>query len=398
MNNNTKLRFPILVAIVSISGLSQGMLLPLIAIILENRGISSTINGLHATGMSIGVLLASPFMEAPLRKYGYKPLIIAGGLAVIISLYLFPVLNSVIIWFLLRLIIGIGDHALHFATQTWITSFSPSEKRGRNISFYGLSFGIGFSVGPLLTRLVEINENLPFMLTGSLSLLTWLTVFSLKNEHPEKMDADMELCTISSTVGRFGKVFKYAWAPLLPAFSYGVLEASLNGNFPVYGLRLGFNVEMLSMFISLFAIGGIIFQLPLGMASDRLGRRNVLLFAMIIGSFIFFSAGIFEHSASFLMAAFFVAGMLLGSTYSLSIAFLTDTVPRQLLPAGNLLISICYSIGSITGPFVGGMAIDHVKNFSFFYLISGILFLIFFGLVLFRKEKQLSVADHRWNF
>ncbi|MFZ2465028.1 MAG: hypothetical protein WAW77_15695 [Caldibacillus thermoamylovorans] len=69
-----------------------------------------------------------------------------------------------------------------------------------------------------------------------------------------------------------------------------------------------------------------------------------------------------------------------------------------LLPAGNLLISICFSLGSISGPFLGGLAIEHLPNISFFFLISCILFLIFFGLAGFKEEKQLPLADQRWNF
>lgn len=80
---NQKILFWVLVSIVGISGFSQGMLLPLIAVIFENDGVSSTLNGLHATGLYLGVLLASPLMEAPLRKFGYKPLILCGGLAVV---------------------------------------------------------------------------------------------------------------------------------------------------------------------------------------------------------------------------------------------------------------------------------------------------------------------------
>ena len=124
MNKET-MRFWILISIVAISGFSQGMLLPLIAIIFENDGISSSLNGLNATGLYIGILLISPFMEFPLRKYGYKPVIILGGLLVVVSLMLFPLWKSFWFWFILRLLIGIGDHALHFGTQTCITSFSP---------------------------------------------------------------------------------------------------------------------------------------------------------------------------------------------------------------------------------------------------------------------------------
>lgn len=45
---SSQARFWILIGSVLISGISQGMLLPVIAIILEQNQISSTINGLHA--------------------------------------------------------------------------------------------------------------------------------------------------------------------------------------------------------------------------------------------------------------------------------------------------------------------------------------------------------------
>src|SRR3954463_5276327 len=93
-----KRRFWILVSIVAISGFSQGMLLPLISVIFEQDGISSTLNGLNATGLYIGTLLISPFMEAPLRKYGYKPVIVAGGALVFLSLLLFTLWKSVVFW------------------------------------------------------------------------------------------------------------------------------------------------------------------------------------------------------------------------------------------------------------------------------------------------------------
>ena len=79
-------RFWILVAIVSISGFSQGMLLPLIAVIFEQDGVSSALNGLSATGLYIGTLVIAPFMEPQLRKFGYKPIILVGGGLVIASL------------------------------------------------------------------------------------------------------------------------------------------------------------------------------------------------------------------------------------------------------------------------------------------------------------------------
>ncbi|WP_223702599.1 MFS transporter [Sutcliffiella deserti] len=369
-----RFRFWILVSIVAISGFSQGMLLPLIAVIFENSGLSSTMNGLNATALYIGILLASPFMEQPLRKYGYKPVIIAGGFLVVISLALFPLWQTFWFWFILRLLIGIGDHALHFATQTWITSFSPLEKRGRNISLYGVFFGIGFATGPLMTPLVNINQSLPFIASSLLCLIGWVFLFFLKNEHPEHDDG---VNSFMETIKRFSKAWKYGWIAFLPPLGYGFLESSLNGSFPIYALRNGIDVGSVSILLASFAIGGIVFQIPLGILSDKWGRRNVLLSILSSGCIAFITASFLESSIIGLGICIFIAGMLVGSTFSLGISYMTDLMPKNLLPTGNLMCGIAFSVGSLGGPFLGGLFIQFFQGISFFHIISFLLFVIF---------------------
>lgn len=388
MFKTDKYRFWILVSIVAISGFSQGMLLPLIAVIFENDGMASSLNGLNATALYIGVLIASPIMEAPLRKVGYKPLILIGGFTVALTLFLFPVWKSFWFWFILRLLIGIGDHTLHFATQTWITSFSSKEKLGRNISLYGLFFSLGFAFGPSLTNLVKISESLPFMITSALSLILTFTVITLKNDFPEK---DTESVSFLGTFKRFGKVWKYAWVALLPPFGFGFMEASLNSSFPVFALRNGFNVESVSIIVPAFAIGTLITQLPLGMISDRFGRKNTLITVIFIGFLCFIAAGFVSHSVIGLLLCFLFAGMAVGSTFSLGISYAADLLPKTLLPAGNIMCGILFSLGSMLGPFLAGLIIEHIKGASFFYLISAMLLIILLSLCTFRTSKKKEI-------
>ncbi|HWO74601.1 MAG TPA: MFS transporter [Bacillus sp. (in: firmicutes)] len=380
-------RFWVLISIVGISGFSQGMLLPLIAIIFENEGVSSSLNGLNAMGLYIGILLISPFMEQPLRKYGYKPVIILGGLLVFVSLALFPLWTSFWFWFILRLLIGIGDHALHFATQTWITSFSNPAKRGRNISLYGLFFGIGFAVGPLMTPLVNFNQSLPFIVSSILCLLAWIFVFALKNDYPEQT---IEVHSLRITLKRFGHAIKYAWVALLPPLGYGFLESSLNGSFPVYGLRIGIDVSSISVLLAAFAIGAIVFQLPLGIMSDKWGRKRILTFVLLFGFISFTTASFLEDSVFALTICLFVAGMLVGSTFSLGISFMADITPRHLLPTGNLLCGIAFSIGSLAGPYIGGTFIQFFENSSFFLIISAMLLVMFLVILLFGNKAHVQ--------
>ncbi|GAE26354.1 major facilitator family transporter [Halalkalibacter wakoensis JCM 9140] len=387
-----RFRFWVLVSIVAISGFSQGMLLPLISVIFEQDGVSATLNGLNATALYIGILIVSPFMEPPLRKFGYKPVILIGGLIVIVSLALFPLWKSFWFWFFLRLCIGIGDNALHFGTQTWITSTSPEEKRGRNISIYGVFFGIGFAIGPLMTPLIAINEALPFIISAGLCLVAWVFLFALHNDFPEQA---VELTSFRDTATRFKKTLRYCWVALLPALGYGFLEASLNGSFPVYGLRIGLDVTSVSILLVSFAIGGIVFQLPLGIMSDTYGRKRILSFILASGSFTFLMASFVEQSVVALSICLFIAGMLVGSTFSLGISYMTDLTPKSLLPTGNILCGIAFSLGSLLGPYLGGMFIQNVSGISFFFIISTMLFLVFvfvrFSKGSFRKDIKLEL-------
>ncbi|TQR07516.1 MFS transporter [Psychrobacillus soli] len=364
-------RFRILVIIVSISGFSQGMLLPLISVIFEQDGVSATLNGLSATGLYIGTLLISPFMEPPLRKFGYKPIIIVGGLIVIVSLMLFPLWKSVAFWFVLRLLIGIGDHALHFSTQTWITSFSPQHRLGRNIAIYGLSFGVGFAVGPLLVQLVEIFEGLPFIISSILCLCAWILVFFVKNEKPEIVKGSS--AHGEGTWKRFGAAFAVAWVAFIPPFSYGFLESSLNAIYPVYALRNAIEVTSLSYILAAFSIGGVVSQLPLGVLSDKIGRRKVLILMIGLGAITFGIASFFETSSLTIGILFFIAGMFVGSTFSLGISYMADLTPKALLPTGNLMCGIAFSIGSLSGPFLGGLFIQLFEGVSFLVLVAFLL-------------------------
>lgn len=385
--SSERARFWILVAIVSISGFSQGMLLPLIAVIFEQDGVSSALNGLSATGLYIGIIAVAPFMEPQLRKFGFKPLILVGGAMVILALLAFPLWKSVLFWFVLRILIGVGDQALHFSTQTWITSTSPHHKLGRNIAIYGMSFSVGFGAGPLFVPLVEVFEALPFIISGVLCLIAWSLVFFLRNDFPEHSASSMGA---KGTLQRFRTALVIGWVAFLPPLGYGFLEASLSAIYPVYALRQSFDISMVSYILAAFSIGAIATQLPLGELSDRIGRKKVLMMALSGGGLSFLVATFFESNAWLTLVLFVVAGMFVGSTFSLGISYMTDLMPKELLPTGNLLCGVAFSVGSLIGPAAGGLFLEVTEQLSFLLLITGILLTLFTIIAFKGPKKQIA--------
>lgn len=166
-----------------------------------------------------------------------------------------------------------GDNLIHFSTQVWISSTSTKEKRGRQLSIYGLAFGLGFGIGPMMTRLLEINEFLPFIIASCSGVIAWVFILFLRNEWPE---SDFETAGSLNTFERYKQVIKLAWFALLPGFCYGYLEASLHGNYPVYAMRMGLDIEFVTMLLlPTFVFGSLITQPPLGILSDKIGRSKV---------------------------------------------------------------------------------------------------------------------------
>ena len=91
-------------------------------------------------------------------------------------------------------------------------------------------------------------------------------------------------------------------------------------------------------YLAAFSVGGIVSQLPLGMLSDKIGRRPVLLIALRgRNGLIFHSQVLVETSTLAVMAMFFIAGLFVGSIFSLGISYMSDLTPKELLPTGNLL-------------------------------------------------------------
>ncbi|MBC8845353.1 MFS transporter, partial [Escherichia coli] len=61
----------------------------------------------------------------------------------------------------------------------------------------------------------------------------------------------------------------------------------LNATFPVVGLRDGLDTMMIAMVISSFSVGTIIFQVPIGIVSDKFGRGKVLPLLTGAGAVVF---------------------------------------------------------------------------------------------------------------
>ncbi|WP_322922112.1 MFS transporter [Paenibacillus campi] len=378
--------FVILILAIISAGLSQGMLLPVLAIFLEKMGVSSTLNGLNAAVLYVGSFAMTLMAERLVGKLGFKKLMLLGLLIVMIALPLFPLVPGVAFWFVLRLLVGIGDSAIHYVAQLWVLMVTAPENRGRNLSIYGISYGIGFSIGPLGISLLDWGMAAPFLLMTAMFMIVALLVWwKLPSGGPGRG------AEVKPEKGRFARSYRLAWYALIPALLYGYMEAAMNSNFPVYGLRTGLSTAQIAFLLPFIGVGGLMLQLPLGILSDRWGRKRVLMLAGALGGVLFMLVPFAGTRLLGIALLFAVAGGLVGSFFSLGLAYAADVLPRTYLPAANVLASFHFNFGSIVGPAIGGRGIELGSAASLFWVMGG-CYVIFALLGLLFRQKQNKMS------
>ena len=128
-----EIHWPSLVAAISaISavGIAIGLGLPLLSIILEKRGISSTLIGLNSAMAGIAAMAAAPVTTKLAHKYGVAPTMLWAVLVSALSALGFYYASAFWMWFPLRVVFHGGITTLFILSEFWINAAAPPRRRG----------------------------------------------------------------------------------------------------------------------------------------------------------------------------------------------------------------------------------------------------------------------------
>ncbi|HEU4387854.1 MAG TPA: MFS transporter [Blastocatellia bacterium] len=348
-------------ACVAVSYLGVGLVAPLISIVLNHHGAGSFVVGLVGTTM-FGALAVSSFpIGTAVDRFGPKIILVLGLIVYSVAILLFAFIDVVWLFFAVRAVEGIAAAAISVATETMINQLSDPLQRGRRMSYYGLSVGIGWALGPLAGGLLfGIRPWLPFVGCFGFSIVSAILVASLV---PHTGSGNHKL------KGLFTGLSLAIAVPLSAGALHGYLMSSLVTLFPLYLNRLGFHEVEMGSIVTAVILGMLLSQLPIGRAGDRFGKRWVLFGSSVALGLVFaLMPGRADGSVYAALGA--LVGAFAGSLYPLGLATLGSVVSHGRLGAATALFSLAFGIGSLTGPTLSGLAMKHLGDRWLFYLPS----------------------------
>lgn len=359
-------------------GLTFGTAIPMIALLLEQRGVSSAVIGLNSSMSLLATVLLSPVVPRLVKRTGTMPALL-GGIAVIITGYmLMPVFSSLASWFALRFIIGIGM-AIHWVvSETWLNAAAPPARRGLYAGIYATLMGMGFAIGPTLLTVIEISGWMPFLVVSAFIFAAGIPLAFAAGAVP--------VLEISVESGRWSAL---RTAPTIYAaiFVSGLVDTSILSLLPIYGLRSGITQNEAVILLSVAIAGTVAFQLPIGWLTDRAGTRWLLFASGLIGMAGALTIPAALEIPALLWPILFVWGGVIAGLYTIGLTELGHRFTGGALASANALFVMVYCIGSLVGPTISGSMMDIAGPRGFPWTIASV-FAAFLVVALVRTRRR----------
>jgi MFS family permease len=290
-------------------------------------------------GFIIGIFALAAMVPRPLAgdladRIGRRPLVLLGTAIFALAPLGYAAVATVPGLLLVRLFHGTGMGLGPTAATVVATDVTAPERRGSAMGVYSLASAVALGLGPYLGGALvhRLTFTSIFLIATVIEAVAFLLAWTLPETRPAAPHPTAQTRPVDRPSARDGSLRRFArrWfspAAVYPAglimalyVSYGGLSALL----PLFVVQRQLGNP--GLFLTVFALVGLMVRSPAGRVSDRFGRRVVIAPALAITSGSLVVLGLAESPAMFLGAAA-LYGVGFGAGQPVLLALTADRVP-----------------------------------------------------------------------
>lgn len=250
---------------------------------------------------------------------------------------------------------ALGHACFHPSALSLVSRLCTSGNRGQITSYFVVGGNIGYAIGPVLAGALVLWLGLPgllFLVIPAIIMVFVLRILlpggiaAAREAHapPEARMADVPskwpfvLLMVASVLR--------AWA-VFAAITY----------LPMYLVHTqGYDLVAASLVITLMLLAGVAGQVAGGRISDRIGRKEFMVFGLA-GAIPFFYL-FFATSGAPAIIALLCFGFCLWSTFTVAVAMGHELLPQNVGLASGIMLGLAIGFGGL-GVAVNGIIADH---------------------------------------
>ena len=352
-----------LIVTMALVAAGNGLLFTYVPFVLGTRNAEPWFAGAAVTAVAFGGLAGCVLAGPLIRRVGHARLFPVSLALVIIAALMIAVGFYPLLWVLARGLYGLASNINFIIAQSWINHAASNSWRGRAMSFFYMSYILCFGAGSWLFGQLPTDGNLGPLATVFLTAIAVIPIGLTRLPAPPVPPAlsMMKAVPLAWNVSPVG---------VIGVLTAGGISMAVQGFTPIYATAAKVSQRDVATLSLVMQTGLLFVQYPIGMLSDRMDRRAVILLTCAI----IFVAGLVALSASFermglLMMAFAVFAGAIESIYSLANAHANDRArPEHFVPLSAALLLV-WSLGATVAPMIITAATPHFGPQTFIYAI-----------------------------
>jgi len=369
--------------------LGNGMMIPLLGIRAGLEGFSTTATGTILAFYYVGFLAGAWITRRLVVDVGHIRVYAALASLASTSTLIYILNASPAVWSLARLINGFAMSGLFIVGESWLNEAATNRTRGRMLAIYMVVLMGGLAAGQMLIVLGD-PSGIALFIAASILVSVAVIPITLSTSPAPRPVLPGKL--------PIAQVWHAAPLGIFASFSQGVGVAALLTLGAVYGARSGMSVDRIALFTSAAVVGSVVLQPAIGVLSDRMGRRTLILGTGFVCAGACLSMVHADPRRRWPLTTSFPAGGLALSSYPRASSHINDRGPPGSAVGVSTVLSLAAGIGSVIGPVAGAQVMNAVGPAGLYWFV-GVLFVITAMFSLFRIFTREGVpADRRRPF
>lgn len=328
---------------------------------LTERGYSAFSVGLVVSMFWLGIVLATVVAHRLARWLGYGLIATAGGALEASILFLMNQFDLYTHWAVGMLGLGFFGGLLWVCCEAWVAELAPEGKRGLCIGLFETAVGLGMMIGSgMLVFLLEWKVA-PLQCAAVVMMIGTALVAPVQHfkEHPPLFPIKGSAISLARDTVRRPSLRAWLLPLALLGALGGMMENGTTAILPSLAVRVDFSVTAAALLGAIIGAGSALLQTPIGMLCDRLGSFRSLQAAwwILLATNLLFLLLVDTYPAV-LWTVGFILGGIGGAVYTLVVIELGNTFQGTDLVRGMAVLVTAYSLGTMLGPSMGGLAFD----------------------------------------
>lgn len=360
--------------------IGYGIMITYIGVYLKQAGVSSFSIGLINSAFFLGAIASSIFSQKIISTIGHIRSFASFAALMVIAFLLHSIYLNEFFWGFLRLISGFSFYALLIIVESWLNEKSSNSQRGQILAIYTIIFYLSTALGQLFLTISKDSEFFVFTVGSVLVLFSLITIAMTKIKEPILKPFEQY---------SFPKLYSIVPLALTGSFIGGFFVGSFFTMLPLTILHKFDSTTILSIFMSLTLIGGLVSQWPIGKLSDKYGRRKLIAFCGFFTAFVSLLFIIVPELNSYYYILALLLGVTIFAIYPLSLARANDVLDenKDMVEISRALL-FAYGAGSFIAPIILGIIFTFLNYEAIFFIYLTIGF--FLGLYSLSRKR---VAD-----